>query len=165
MKTPRSRRRVLACAISAAGLLAACGPQQVTLSIRFPSTETFLVSRSMRIRVYPLEGDVDCPTLVTAVASSRDPGVVPIYSVEEITPCQVRSGLAVPDVGEGRHAFLVESLGRTGNETILAGCVEGEVYAGGRLSIALYPTSDYDDAFQADMPGTTSIEQRCGGGS
>ena len=73
-------------------------------------------------------------------------------------------GVAIPDVGGGLRAFLVEGLDSTGNQTILAGCTEGEVFAGGRLEVALYPTARYQDAYDADMPtpGET-VESRCGG--
>lgn len=145
-------------------LVASCGPQLVPLDVRFPSTETFLVSRSMRIRVYALD-ETSCAALVTAVSNGRDPEVTPLWEGDGITPCQVRAGVAIPDVGGGQRGFLVEGLDQTGNNTILAGCAEGEIFSGNSIDVAIYPTSRYDAAYQSDMPGSESIAQRCGGGS
>ncbi len=143
---------------------ASCGPQRVPLNVRFPSTETFLVSRSMRIRIYELE-ETSCATLVTAVSNGRDPSASPLWESDELTPCTVRAGVSIPDVGGGLRGFLVEGLDSNGNNTILAGCSEAEVFAGGRIDVAIYPTSRYDAAYRADMPGSEEIADRCGGGS
>jgi hypothetical protein len=150
---------MLASMMLASILLASCGPQQVPLDVRFPSSETFLVSRSMRIRVYALE-ETTCPALVTAVSNGRDPGLDPLWESEAVTPCRVRAGITIPDVGGGRRGFLVEGLDSNGNNTILAGCADGEIYSGSRIDVAIYPTSRYDAAYDADPP-SDEISARC----
>lgn len=144
-------------------LLAACGPQIVTLTIHFPSTDTFLVSRFLRIRVYPASS-TSCASLVSTVVNNRSPEVAPIFTRDGITPCEARDGLTLPDPGEGLLSILVEGLDRTGNQTILAGCIEGEVYTDARITVDLYPTGRYAAALSADPPGSTTPDQRCGGG-
>lgn len=143
--------------------VASCGPQRVPLDVRFPSTETFLVSGSMRIRIYELE-ETSCASLVTAVSNGRDPSTTPLWESDELTPCTVRAGVSIPDVGGGQLGFLVEGLDSNGNNTILAGCSEAEVFSGGRIDVAVYPTSRYDAAYRASMLGSESIAQRCDGG-
>ncbi len=162
----RSVGAACACALASC-VLASCGGQQVPLVLRFPSTETFLVSRAVRIRVYEIDEarETTCATLVTAISNGRDPDVEAIYDSDALSPCAVRAGATVPDVGAGLHGFLVQGLDSTGNETILAGCVEGEIYGGASLEVDLYPTSSYADAYLADPPGSESIMSRCGGGS
>jgi hypothetical protein len=145
-------------------LLGGCGPQRIPLDVRFPSTETFLVTRDMRIRIYDAAEVEGCSALVTAVAGGRDPGVPTLYESENLNACSVRAGVSIPDVGGGARAFLVEGLDRNGNQTILAGCTEGEVFSGARLEVALYPTTRYQDAYEADVPAAgETAESRCGG--
>ncbi|MBN8615744.1 MAG: hypothetical protein J0L92_34430 [Deltaproteobacteria bacterium] len=156
--SPRVASMVLA-STALSMMLASCGPQQVPLDVRFPSSETFLVSRSMRIRVYALE-ETSCPALVTAVSNGRDPGLDPLWESAAVTPCQVRAGITIPDVGGGRRGFLVEGLDSNGNNTILAGCADGEIYSGSRIDVAIYPTTRYDAAYDADPP-TEEISARC----
>ncbi len=160
--TSRGRLARVLSGLLLAAVAAACGPQIVKLSIRFPSTPTFLVARSMRIRVYPLD-ETSCASLVSIVANNRSPETEPLYALDGIPTCDVRAGATLPDPGEGRHAFLVEGLDLTGNQTILAGCTEAEVFSGARLSVDLFPTSRYDAAAIADPPGAVTPEQRCGG--
>jgi hypothetical protein len=53
-----SRRAVARGAIAATSVFAlglGCGPTSVPLEISFPSTETFLVARSVHIRIYAIE--------------------------------------------------------------------------------------------------------------
>ncbi|GAB4198842.1 MAG: hypothetical protein OHK0013_08430 [Sandaracinaceae bacterium] len=146
--------------------LAACGPQLVPLLVRFPSTETFLVTRGVRIRIYDAAEAGGCPALVTAVSGGRDPGSRALYESEGLTACAVRAGLSIPDVGGGARAFLVEGLDRSGNQTILVGCTEAEIFVGGRIEVSVYPTARYQRAYEADMPATgETAESRCGGGS
>jgi hypothetical protein len=157
-------------ALGALGLgaigLSACGPQRVPLLLRFPSTETFLVTRGVRIRIYDVADSGGCPALVTAVSGGRDPSGSELYQSDELTACAVRAGVSIPDVGGGARAFLVEGLDRSGNQTILAGCTEGEVFSGGRVDVSLYPTARYQDAYEADVPAAgETAESRCGGGS
>lgn len=163
----RPTRAIAAALALASGVLTAgCGPQQVPLEVRFPSTETFLVSRAMRIRIYDLSEGGNCPSLVTAVAGARDPEGTVLYESTDLTPCAVRAGATIPDVGAGLRAFLVEGLDQTGNQTIVAGCTEAEVFAGATLQVAVYPTVRYDDAYAADTPASgETVESRCGGGS
>lgn len=160
-------RLLTALALCAGALgLGACGPQVVPLDVRFPSTETFLVSRAMRIRIYELDVETTCASLVTAVASGRDPGAAPLWVSGELTPCDVRAGASIPDVGGGARGFLVEGLDLTGNNTILAGCAEDEVFTGNRIEVALFPTSRYQAAYDADRPlAGEEVRDRCGGGS
>jgi hypothetical protein len=150
------------CVLGASG----CGPQLVPLLVRFPSTETFLVTRSVRIRIYDVAEAGGCPGLVTAVSGGRNPGAVALYESEGLTACAVRAGVSIPDVGGGARAFLVEGLDRSGNQTILAGCTEGEVFAGARVAVSLYPTGRYQAAYDTDTPAAgETAESRCGGGS
>jgi len=161
--TPTS---VTALAIASGMLAAGCGPQQVPLEVRFPSTETFLVSRAMRVRIYDLSEGGNCPSLVTAVAGGRDPEGVALFESTDLTPCAVRAGASLPDTGAGLRGFLVEGLDRTGNQTIVAGCTEAEVFTGASLQVSVYPTVRYDDARDADPPGGgETVEARCEGGT
>ena len=150
-----------ACALSVG-----CGPQRVPLDIRFPSTETFLVSRALRVRIYDLTEGGSCSALVTAVASGRDPEGTVLFESSDLTPCAARAGASIPDVGGGLRAFLVEGLDINGNETVVAGCTEGEVFTGASIEVSVYPTVRYDAAYLADMPAAgETVESRCGGGT
>lgn len=163
-------KRALRRALGVVGALAltglgACGPQRVPLDIRFPSTETFLVARTMRIHIYARDATTSCASVVNAVSNGRAPDATPIYETDETSSCAVRTGLALPDPGAGPHLYLVEGLDRTGNATILAGCVQAEVYGGSRVEISVYPTSAYQAAYAADTPEAgEDIDSRCGGG-
>ena len=160
------RTSVAAVGLTSSLLAASCGPQQIPLEVRFPSTETFLVSRAMRVRIYDLSEGGNCPSLVTAVAGARDPEGVVLFESTDLTPCAVRAGAALPDTGAGLRGFLVEGLDRTGNQTIVAGCTEGEVFTGASLQVSVYPTVRFDDARDADPPGASeTVEARCEGGT
>ncbi len=159
-------QRALACvgALTLFGL-GACGPQRVPLDVRFPSTETFLVARTMRIHIYASDATTSCASIVNAVSNGRAPDATPIHQTDEISACAVRAGLALPDPGAGPHLFLVEGLDRTGNATILAGCAQAEVYSGSRVEVSVYPTSAYEAAYEADTPASgEDLDSRCGGG-
>lgn len=169
MSTRRSRvgsvALLVAGGLCASALASGCSAQRVPLDIRFPSTETFLVSRALRIRVYDLTDGGSCAALVTAVASGRDPDGEVVFESTDLTPCAARAGASIPDPGGGLRAFLVEGLDINGNETVVAGCAEAEVFTGARIDVAVYPTVRYDAAYLADMPGAgETVESRCGGG-
>jgi len=161
-----TRASAAALAVASSVLAAGCGPQQIPLEVRFPSTETFLVSRAVRIRIYDLSEGGNCPSLVTAVAGARDPEGTVLFESAGLTPCTVRAGAAIPDTGAGLRAFLVEGLDQNGNQTIVAGCTEAEVFTGATLQVAVYPTVRYDDAYDADPPAAgETVESRCMGGT
>ncbi|MBX7191099.1 MAG: hypothetical protein K1X94_03525 [Sandaracinaceae bacterium] len=141
--------------------LGACAPQSVPLVLRFPSTETFLVTQSLRIRVF--DDELGCASLVNAVTNGTDL-TGSVADVGGLTPCAVRSGVSVPDVGPGQHAFLVEGLDAMGNVTILAGCARHEVFAGAQIEVDLYPTTNYDAEYHRAPPDNVPLDQYCGGG-
>jgi hypothetical protein len=165
-RSPRLARRLTSAAAACAVALGlGCGPASVPIQISFPSTETFLVTRSMRVRIYAIDATTTCASLVTAAVNGRDPEGELLFETADLSPCDVRAGRAIPDVGGALRGFLVEGLDSTGNNTILAGCSEDEVHAGARVTVALFPTSRYDAAYQADMPAAgENIEDRCRGG-
>lgn len=160
------RIRITAVSLTLAVAFGACAPQPVPLEVRFPSTETFLVTRGVRVRVFDAATvSGGCAALVASVAAMRPPEGNVVLDGRIVSPCELRAGISLPDVGGGRRAFVVEGLDRTGNQTIVAGCTEAEMYAGARIEIAVYPTSRYEAAYLADMPAAgETVESRCGGG-
>lgn len=144
--------------------LAGCASPTVSLSIGFPSQEAFLVTNNIDVQAFALEGDLDqCPSLLTSAV--RGTGVTASSESLGLVPCDVRSGITLPDPGGGGHAFVV--LGRATNGVILGGCAIGEAYPGAPpIQVDLYPTStaDYAAAVTAAhlAPGSTA-DQRCGG--
>lgn len=166
MRASRAVSRALGAATCVLlGALAGCSPQRVPLELRFPSTETFLVTQSLRVRVFPVSATVACASLMNTVMSggTLDDGAV--LDRADLDPCEVRAGLSLPDVGGGLHAFVVEGIDRSGNSTILAGCSEDEVYAGTSIAVALSPTDAYQTAYEESPPDDTeTVVTRCGGG-
>jgi hypothetical protein len=150
----------LACTLGIAG----CGSPTVSLLIGFPSQEAFLVTSSIDLQIVPLEGNLDqCPMLLGDAIRGAD--VHASSSSLGMVPCDVRSGLVLPDPGPGGHAFIV--LGRATNGVVLGGCAVAEAYPGApEIQVDLYPTTtdDYQMAVTAAhlAPGSTA-DQRCGG--
>lgn len=145
-------RRALAIAAIATG----CAPSPVVLELGFPTSSAFVQSSEGRIRAFPLGREQlgICPDLLNGLASSRFP-IEPSYDSERIDVCTLRSGVEVPGIGQGPHAFVVEIRNET--TRILEGCAIGEVYAGaGTLPVALHPTESFDETMRAESP-----DERC----
>ncbi len=150
-------------AIIGALALAGCASPTVSLSIGFPSQEAFLVTSLIDVDVVPLGDHLDqCATLLGAAVQGTD--VSASSSSLGLVPCEVRSGLTLPDPGGGGHAFIV--LARATSGVILAGCTVAEAYPGAPpIQVDLFPTAttNYATALTAAhlAPGTTAA-QRCG---
>jgi hypothetical protein len=158
------RAALFVLAISAA--LSSCASPTVSLSIGFPSQEAFLVTTQIDLHIVPIDGDLDqCPVLLAAAVQGTLDPMRDSSSSLGLVPCDVRSGIALPDPGGGAHAFIV--IGKASNQAILGGCSVGEAYPGApAIDVDLYPTDTmtYATAVTAAhlAPGSTA-DQRCGG--
>lgn len=138
----------------------ACAPSPVVVDLNFPNTDAFMRSQQARIRVFSLAEDQLglCPALLEGLPTESFP-LEPVFDSQLTSVCAIRSGLELPELGEGPHAYLVEALSST--RRILQGCTVAEVYEGApNVVIALHPTADFAHATaQAGTP-----ESRCQGG-
>jgi hypothetical protein len=147
--------------LTLAVLLAACSPAQVPFSVVFPSEETFVVTSTMRVRVFPAAAST-CPSLVGRASRDIDISEAALFDRTQIDPCAFRAGISLPDTGSGDRLFLIESFDDRGN-TILVGCSQDEVYGGASVTVNISTTDRYPMA-RMENPSTQTAAERCAGG-
>lgn len=141
---------------------ASCAPSPVTVDMNFPTIASFMHTQQGRLRVFRLGDDLGrCPELLDGLPTMSFPSDLELAFDSGLTNvCEFRSGLGVPEFGEGPHAYVVEMRASTG--IILQGCRVGEVYVDAPpVRIELYPTDEYDSVI--DMPVSGSPASRCSG--
>jgi hypothetical protein len=152
-------------ALAPLALLAAagCSPSPVIVEAGFPTQTSFLHSEQGRLRIFRLGPDELglCPELLDGVAMSRFV-LEPVYDSGLQDGCWFYEGAALPELGGGPHAFVIE-MRSAGSGVILQGCALGEVVAdAGTIRVELHPTTGYDAAL-AETPVTGTAATRCGG--
>jgi hypothetical protein len=164
-------RRLFSAALVALStpLASACAPSPVTVELSFPNTDAFMRSEQARLRVFPLDPSPDapwqrglgaCPALLDGLPTNSFP-VDPAFDSQLTSVCAMRSGLELPDLGEGPHAYVIEVQAAT-TRRILQGCTVAEVYVDAPdIVVALHPTPDFDESTAA--PGTPDSLCRGGG--
>ncbi len=155
-------RSIVPVVFVAAVLGASCAPSPVTVDMNFPTIAAFMHTQQGRLRVFRLGEDLGrCPELLDGLPTMSFPSDLELVFDSELTNvCAFRSGLAVPEFGEGPHAYVVEM--QTASRIILQGCRVGEVYVDAPpVRIELYPTDEYDTVI--DMPVSGTPASRCSG--
>ena len=164
MRVPSKSMRACVGFLLGAGTLASCAPAQVPFQVVFPSEETFVVTNTVNVFAFrvPEGGGLACANLVALSASGIGLPDDALVRRENLQPCALRSGIALPDPGGGPRLFVVEGLVLSGN-VILVGCTQGEVYGGATVSVNLSTTTRYAAAFAAN-PTRETADDHCGGG-
>lgn len=140
--------------------LAGCAPARVPFQVIFPSEESFLVTNTVRVRVFASTPTTTCANLVASSAGELGISTEALVTLSGVQPCDLRAGVSISDPGAGQRAFLVEGQDADGN-AILVGCTQSQVYGGTSVTVNLSTTRRYQAAYEANRPMMTNPAQRC----
>lgn len=149
--------------LSALLVLSACAVPTESMTLDFPSRDTFVRSENAEVYVIPLESDdLDaCPRLLAeAEVSGLD-----AMSTGSIGVCDFQDGgVSYPDAPEGAVAYVAVARSVTGG-VLLSACTVRNVYLDDtELRLVLTPTDAYRSAFADAPPETCTETAKCGGG-
>lgn len=128
---------VLTTSVLLASLLTACGGEPVTISLVFPSQDTFLLAKTAEITVYEAGEDIDPDDICRNLSIGQAAGAGnPIDTTGRIDVCALRSeSVVIQDVPVGRLVVFAEVQG--GDVILMKGCRVADVYATGTTEIAI----------------------------
>ncbi|MFZ9886142.1 MAG: hypothetical protein ACO3JL_01465 [Myxococcota bacterium] len=142
----------------------ACDVPTIAYELRFPSTETFLVTSTARVDVYDGAGteDKSPDTICRALSIGQPAPVATLYSTGKRSVCAfaAESGLEISNVRTGRVVLFAEAEDSIGTK-LLRGCsvvdLNGEVE---KVQIQLSTLPTYPDDPE---PSCVNAQQKCGG--
>ena len=143
--------------------LTACAAPTESMTLDFPSRDTFVRSENAEVYVIPLApDDLDaCPRLLAeAEVSGLD-----AMSTGATSVCDFQAGaVSYPDVPEGAVAYVAVARSVAG-QVLLSGCTIRNVYLDEpELRMVLVPTATYRSEFEGAPPETCTAAAKCGGG-
>jgi len=121
-----------------ASLTGGCGGEPVTISLVFPSQDTFLLAKTAEITVYEAGEDIDPDDICRNLSIGQAAGAAgnPIDTTGRIDVCALRSeSVVIQDVPVGRLVVFAEVQG--GDVILMKGCRVADVYATGTTEIAI----------------------------
>ncbi|MFT5355806.1 MAG: hypothetical protein ACI9KE_003025 [Polyangiales bacterium] len=144
-------------------VVAGCAAPTESMTLDFPSRDTFVRSENAEVYVIPVAPDDlnACPRLLAdAEVSALDAMSTGSFSV-----CDFQEGaVSYSDAPEGAVAYVAVARSATG-QVLLSGCVVRNVYVDDpELVLVLVPTSIYRSEFRDAPPETCTAAAKCGGG-
>jgi energy-converting hydrogenase Eha subunit C len=123
--------------VLSAAVASACGAEPVSITLVFPSQNTFLLAKTATITVYEAGDDVDPDTICRNLSIGQAAGTgSPIRTTGTIDVCALReASTTLEDVPVGRLVVFAEVQG--GGVILMKGCRVADVYATGTNDIAI----------------------------
>ncbi|MFK7999000.1 MAG: hypothetical protein AB8H86_05360 [Polyangiales bacterium] len=144
-------------------VVSACAVPTESMTLDFPSRDTFVRSENAEVYVIPVADDDlnACPRLLAEVQVSG----LDAMTTGSVSVCDFQEGaVSYPDAPEGAVAYVAVARSVTG-QVLLSGCTIRNVYLDDAdLQIVLVPTEGYHEAFEDMPPNTCTAAAKCGGG-
>lgn len=159
---PRAPSALLGLGVALAGMGTGCNAPEVTYQLRFPSEETFLMSRTARVEIYDGSGEGEqSPDAICRALSAQQPASVTAVAASGARDvCEFLDGLVLRNIDTGRLVFAASAVDAQ-NRTILSGCAVLDLDDDAQtVEIQLSTLPNYPDA---PTPECATVEAKCGG--